>query len=405
VEVGIMPLGVAITPDGKRVYVANEWDWTVSVIDTETNLVIETVNLPPKSTTPIITWSKPKDILYGTALNGTQLNAVATDPYTRNKVLGTSVYTPAKGTKLDSGTHTLHVDFIPEDASAYNKVSKNVTINVQKSTPVISWSKPDDITYGTALSSTQLNAVVTDPYTGNVVLGTPVYTPAKGTKLDSGTHTLYFDFTPEDASAYNKASKNVTINVQKSTPKVTWDEPDDIIYGKALSSTQLNAVATDPKTEKIVLGTYEYYHLSEDKYYKLSEGAELDGGTYTLHVDFTPKDAACYTSASKNVTINVLPNAEFSADVIFGPPPLTVKFTDESTGNPTEWKWNFGDGGTSTDQSPEYTYKRAGVYKVTETAINSAGRNKETKINYYVSTKDKKTEVDYINVTTDDPEP
>ncbi|AKB61418.1 PKD domain-containing protein [Methanosarcina mazei] len=82
------------------------------------------------------------------------------------------------------------------------------------------------------------------------------------------------------------------------------------------------------------------------------------------------------------------PDAEFSADVIWGYAPLTVKFTDESTGNPTEWKWNFGDGspiidGTTSDyQNPTYTYEKAGVYEVKETAINSAGRNTEIKAGY-----------------------
>src|SRR5690606_26893758 len=42
--------------------------------------------------------------------------------------------------------------------------------------------------------------------------------------------------------------------------------------------------------------------------------------------------------------------ADFSADVTTGPAPLTVQFTDTSTGDLTGWSWNFGDGGTSTLQ-------------------------------------------------------
>ena len=62
--------------------------------------------------------------------------------------------------------------------------SKDVTINVNKATPTITWSNPADITYGTALSSTQLNAVATDPVTGNTVTGTFIYTPAAGTNIE-----------------------------------------------------------------------------------------------------------------------------------------------------------------------------------------------------------------------------
>jgi hypothetical protein len=51
-----------------------------------------------------------------------------------------------------------------------------------------------------------------------------------------------------------------------------------------------------------------------------------------------------------------------------------VTFTDASTGNPTAWQWNFGDGvGSSTLQSPSYTYAAEGSYQVTLTAWNNCG--------------------------------
>lgn len=40
-----------------------------------------------------------------------------------------------------------------------------------------------------------------------------------------------------------------------------------------------------------------------------------------------------------------------------GPPPLTVKFTDMSTGEITSWEWTFGDGETSTEQNPEHIFE------------------------------------------------
>jgi len=49
-----------------------------------------------------------------------------------------------------------------------------------------------------------------------------------------------------------------------------------------------------------------------------------------------------------------------------GPAPLTVQFIDASLGNPTSWKWNFGDGSApSREQSPEHTYIDQGIYSVT----------------------------------------
>lgn len=61
--------------------------------------------------------------------------------------------------------------------------------------------------------------------------------------------------------------------------------------------------------------------------------------------------------------------------------PLTVKFTDKSTGSPTKWSWNFGDKYTSTKNNPVHTYKKAGKYTVTLTVKNAKGQiSKTTKI-------------------------
>ena len=54
----------------------------------------------------------------------------------------------------------------------------------------------------------------------------------------------------------------------------------------------------------------------------------------------------------------------FSLSQSAGPVPLTVQFTDHSTGDPALWGWYFGDGGTSNEQNPEHTYTTPGVYPV-----------------------------------------
>jgi PKD repeat protein len=60
----------------------------------------------------------------------------------------------------------------------------------------------------------------------------------------------------------------------------------------------------------------------------------------------------------------------------------TVSFTDNSTGIPTAWLWNFGDGNTSNLQNPTHTYSNAGTYTVSLTATNQFGSNTSTKNNY-----------------------
>ncbi|MGN6264674.1 MAG: IPT/TIG domain-containing protein, partial [Ginsengibacter sp.] len=130
-----------------------------------------------------ITWTNPADITYGTLLSATQLNAVVTG-VTGGSATGAVTYTPAAGTLLNAGTsQTLHVDVAATDN--YNAASKDVSINVNKAEQTITWNNPADITYGTLLSGTQLNAVVTG-VTGGSATGAVTYTPAAGTLLNAG---------------------------------------------------------------------------------------------------------------------------------------------------------------------------------------------------------------------------
>jgi PKD repeat protein len=76
------------------------------------------------------------------------------------------------------------------------------------------------------------------------------------------------------------------------------------------------------------------------------------------------------------------PNAGFTGSPTSGDAPLAVQFTDTSTGSPTSWSWNFGDGGTSTEQNPSHTYDAAGTYSVTLTASNAGGSDTFTRNNY-----------------------
>jgi len=59
---------------------------------------------------------------------------------------------------------------------------------------------------------------------------------------------------------------------------------------------------------------------------------------------------------------------------------LTVSFFDESSGNPTTWRWDFGDGtAPSTDRNPTHPYAEDGPYNVTLTVSNARANDSETK--------------------------
>ncbi len=65
--------------------------------------------------------------------------------------------------------------------------------------------------------------------------------------------------------------------------------------------------------------------------------------------------------------------ANFTADVTSGEAPLTVVFTDTSTGSPAKWLWDFGDGFTSDDQHPTHIYESDGLYTIILKAFISSG--------------------------------
>jgi uncharacterized delta-60 repeat protein len=69
------------------------------------------------------------------------------------------------------------------------------------------------------------------------------------------------------------------------------------------------------------------------------------------------------------------PTADCSADTTSGNKPLTVQFTDESTGSVTAWSWDFDNDGTvdSTIQNPAWTYNDAGDYTVSLAVTGPGG--------------------------------
>jgi hypothetical protein len=149
-------------------------------------------------------------------------------------------------------------------------------------TPVISWSTPAATTYGTALSSAQLNAT-------SAVAGTFSYSPASGTMLGAGSHALSVTFTPTNTAAYSTATASVTLTVNKATPTITWATPGAIDSGTKLSSKQLDATASVP-------GTFAYSPAA---------GTLFAAGKQTLTVTFTPTVTGDYNDASVSVALTV----------------------------------------------------------------------------------------------------
>ncbi len=82
------------------------------------------------------------------------------------------------------------------------------------------------------------------------------------------------------------------------------------------------------------------------------------------------------------------PTAAFSATPLSGAAPLTVAFTDASTGAVTGYAWDFDNNGVvdSTEKNPNYTYTSAGTYTVKLTVTGTGGSDDEVKTDYITVT-------------------
>ncbi|MCX6683861.1 MAG: PKD domain-containing protein, partial [Methanoregula sp.] len=106
-------------------------------------------------------------------------------------------------------------------------------------------------------------------------------------------------------------------------------------------------------------------------------------GLYTVKLTVTNFYGSSSETKLNYISIGMAPNAGFTGEPTTGNAPLTVAFTDHSSGYPTSWNWNFGDGQESVQQNPVHTYWAGGEYTVTLTAANDYGSTSASKP-YYV---------------------
>jgi len=121
------------------------------------------------------------------------------------------------------------------------------------------------------------------------------------------------------------------------------------------------------------------YIRADNSLYIDSCGCPVSGNTnnFTTYIDV----ARVRMWIKPGTTISA-PTANFTGTPTTGGAPLAVTFTDSSTGTPTFWAWEFGDGASSTVQSPSHTYSNTGTYSVALTVNNGYGSNTLTRSNY-----------------------
>jgi hypothetical protein len=144
-------------------------------------------------------------------LNGNGVGSAVTN------ASGVATLSNASLAGINAGSYPSGVGASFAGDGSYSGSAGSNSLTVGKATTTINWSNPASIVYGAALSGTQLNATASVP-------GSFIYTPASAAVLHVGnSQTLHVDFTPTDATNYNTASKDVSINVTKAGLTVTAD--------------------------------------------------------------------------------------------------------------------------------------------------------------------------------------
>jgi hypothetical protein len=168
-------------------------------------------------------------------------SSVTSGPLTQGNI--SALFTVPGGTH--AGTYPLQAKY-NGDPSFLASSDARQTLTIRKAASVITWSKPADIAFGTALSPAQLNA------TANLS-GVFAYTPPAGTVLPLGLgQTLSVRFTPSDTIDYTSALATVAINVKALPGDLNGDGSvgcDDLAIVKASFGKTKGQAGFDPRAD------------------------------------------------------------------------------------------------------------------------------------------------------------
>lgn len=102
-------------------------------------------------------------------------------------------------------------------------------------------------------------------------------------------------------------------------------------------------------------------------------------GLYSVRLTVSNPYQRNATSITGFIAAGSSPSADFSVNATSGPAPVSIRFTDTSTGYPDRWKWDFGDGSGSEEQDPVHVYTVPGSYTVNLTVNNTFGSCTKTR--------------------------
>lgn len=143
------------------------------------------------------------------------------------------------------------------------------------------------------------------------------------------------------------------------------------------TTTQRNTPVQVPGLSGVVRiaagATHSYAVKSDGTVWGWGSNTRGSLGDGTTEIRFSPRQMS--------IPVSIL-SCDFTGYASAGPAPLRVTFSDLSTGSPSSWLWDFGDGATATEKNPVHVYGSLGSYTVSLTATNQNGSVTRTKPGY-----------------------
>jgi YD repeat-containing protein len=246
----------------------------------------------------------------------------------------------------------------------------------------------------------------------------PLYTSAADIQytydnLNRLTKVEYQDGTVVEYS-YDAAGNRLTTAVVPNSPPNTPASP---AIANGAGNVDVNAdlgwTGGDPNAGDTV--TYDIYlDTNNTPTTKVASGLtslSFDPGILTCETTYYWKVVAIDQHGAQTASpvwsfaTATCPVAQFSSSPLIGVTPLLVTFTNSSTGA-SSYLWDFGDGGTSTEQNPVHIYSTPGSFTVSLTATGEGGSDTVTKSGYIKVTAkgdfdaDGKSDILLFNATT-----
>jgi choice-of-anchor A domain-containing protein len=260
----------------------------------------------------------------------TDATAGATIYYTTDGTTPTTSSTPYTGAISVFSTEAINSIATASGYANSSVATASYTIHLPVA-PSITWAIPAAISYGTALSSNQLDATASVP-------GSYTYSPAAGTVLPAGQRTLSVTFTPTDTTNYTTATASVSLVVNLVTPTLTLTpSTTSITTAQPLTVTVAvsgeNGGPTPTGSVTLVGGGYSAQQTlaSGSATFNLAAGTLSVGGD-TLTAAYVPdfSSAIGYVSSAQSVVVTVTTPAGSPTPAVTVTPSATT-ITDQQS--------------------------------------------------------------------------